>query len=211
MNQLALWLVCGLFLTSATAFAAESAAPIDLVGRNGQFTIKHQDGTVESVDSGALEVKGSTAAKNSAPSTGASAVAGAKSASVTPAAKGGAPVRVSESKPAPQAPAAKKKEDTPSQQADRVADIEQLRKMRNEGGAYFYDADKKPISAEEIDKRIANGDVAGINVVGLHLEEFNTKSTTPPGASFQVPPLPAPDPPKPEKRYSSRPASQNSE
>jgi len=58
-------------------------------------------------------------------------------------------------------------------EAVKKADIEKLRSVQRMNG-WFYTSDGKPISSEELNKRIEKGDVAGITF----MDQFQQKSTT---------------------------------
>jgi hypothetical protein len=59
--------------------------------------------------------------------------------------------------------------------ATKQSDIERLRGIERQGG-WFYDKDGKPISSENLDKRIEQGDVAGIKTTDIYLQEWKTES-----------------------------------
>lgn len=161
---------------AATLSSLVFANATDLVGRNGQFTVKDSKGTVETVDSKQLEMQ-----KESMPSAPRGKVESA-------AGETGASSADPESKPAakkvtaPSAKAVAPRPETPEEKATRAADVETLRAMRKQGGAYFYTEDNTPIPFDEIDRRIESGEVEGIKAVGLHLQEWKPetkkKSTT---------------------------------
>ncbi|MDZ4857530.1 MAG: hypothetical protein SGI88_00995 [Candidatus Hydrogenedentes bacterium] len=150
------------------AFADNNtASTVDLVGRKGEFTVKSKGGKVETLTSNDLplakELMPSAPRTKPGESTG-----GIESQAKKPPLKPlvvKAPVVVEES---------------PESKAIRAADVEQLRQMRNQGGAYFYTEDDQPVPFEEIDRRIATGEVEGLKVVGLHLQEWRpeTKSSS---------------------------------
>lgn len=177
---------------ASTAGAQAQGAATDLVGRNGQFIVKDRSGNVETVDSKNLSIKKEQ--QTSAPraaitdAEGKSAEAGAK-----PAANAGAPANAK-----PDAP----KEETPEQKAIRAADVEALRAMRKQGGAYFYTEDNKPVPFDEIDRRIESGEVEGLKAIGLHLEDWKPQTKSKASASSEAAPPPPPPPaPKETKKY----------
>ena len=180
-------------IISAAAHAQGADAATDLVGRNGQFIVKTKGGTVETADTKQLSLQ-----KDSIPSAPRAVVSDA----------GGAETDSSEKSP-PEAPRPKAgtasntktaapKEETPEEKAIRAVDVEELRAMRKQGGAYFYTEDDKPVSFEEIDRRIAAGEVEGLKAVGLHLEDWKplTKSKSTGDAEAAAEPTPRESAPK---------------
>jgi len=71
--------------------------------------------------------------------------------------------------------AAKAKQKT-EDEATRRADVENIQRIRKTGGAYFYDKEGKPLSNEELDKRLETGEVAGIRAVDLQQQPWAAKS-----------------------------------
>lgn len=57
----------------------------------------------------------------------------------------------------------------------KKADIERLRRFQGRG-AWFYDKDNQPLSAEELNKRIEAGDVGGIKATDVYFQEYETQS-----------------------------------
>ncbi|MCC6797453.1 MAG: hypothetical protein IT366_20230 [Candidatus Hydrogenedentes bacterium] len=156
----------------------------DLVGRNGQFTVKDSKGAVETVDSKQLEMQ-----KELMPSAPRAKI---EDAGDTASGSGSAEAKPTAKKAtAPAAKPAAPRPETPEEKATRAADVETLRAMRKEGGAYFYTEDNQPIPFDEIDRRIESGEVEGIKAVGLHLQEWKPetkkKSTTAETAAESAP------------------------
>lgn len=158
---------CALALLSASARAQAT----DLVGRNGQFTVKDSTGKVETVKSNDLGMQ-----KELMPSAPRAAITNAEGETDGKDEKTGAKTADAKSKAANTAKAAGPKEETPEQKAIRAADVEDLRALRKLGGAYFYTEDNQPVSYEEVDRRIASGEVEGLKVVGLHLQDWKPKT-----------------------------------
>jgi hypothetical protein len=63
-------------------------------------------------------------------------------------------------------------------EAIRKANIEKLRKLEWDN-AWFYDKSGKPISREELDKRIEKGEVADIGATDIYLQNWKTESEKP--------------------------------
>lgn len=141
----------------------------DLVGRNGQFTVKESNGSEQTVDSKQLEMQKElmpSAPRAKIEDAGGESPAGTNSESKPVAKKAIAPA----AKPVGPRP------ETPEEKATRAADVETLRAMRKEGGAYFYTEDNQPVPFDEIDRRIESGEVEGIKAVGLHLQEWKPET-----------------------------------
>lgn len=158
---------CALALLSASARAQVT----DLVGRNGQFTVKDSTGKVETVKSNDLGMQ-----KELMPSAPRGAITDAEGETDGKDENTGTKTSDAKSKTADTAKAAEPKEETPEQKAIRAADVEDLRALRKLGGAYFYTEDNQPVSYEEVDRRIASGEVEGLKVVGLHLQDWKPKT-----------------------------------
>ncbi len=60
-------------------------------------------------------------------------------------------------------------------EAVRNADVQRLRELQHQG-AYFYTEDEKPITGEELEKRIADGEVSGIKTVDIYMQRWSTAS-----------------------------------
>ncbi len=162
--------IAGVAAIVAAVYGFVPVSATDLIGRNGEFTVKDSKGAVETVDSKQLEMQ-----KELMPS--------APRASITDASDGSAPAGVkTDGKPAAKKtaaaapkPAAPRPE-TPEEKATRAADVETLRAMRKEGGAYFYTEDNEPVPFDEIDRRIESGEVEGLKAVGLHLQDWKPET-----------------------------------
>jgi hypothetical protein len=63
-------------------------------------------------------------------------------------------------------------------EAIRKANIEKLRKLEWDN-AWFYDKSGKPISREELDKRIEKGEVADIGATDIYLQNWKTEPEKP--------------------------------
>jgi len=63
-------------------------------------------------------------------------------------------------------------------EAIRKANIEKLRKLEWDN-AWFYDKSGKPISHEELDKRIEKGEVADIGATDIYLQNWKTEPEKP--------------------------------
>ena len=75
------------------------------------------------------------------------------------------------------APAEEKpKEETPEEKAARAADIRTVRAMLQQGGAYFYGKDKKPLTNEQVDQFLREGKLDEIQATGLHLESWSSEA-----------------------------------
>jgi hypothetical protein len=157
------------------------------VGRNGQFTVKDSKGAVETVDSEKLEMQ-----KELMPSQPRAKIEDAGNAA---SGSGNAESKsVAKKTAAPAAKAVAPRPETPEEKATRAADVETLRAMRKEGGAYFYTEDNQAIPFDEIDRRIESGEVEGIKAVGLHLQEWKPetkKKSTTSGTTTESAPAPA--------------------
>ncbi len=172
-------------------YAGQSAEPVDLVGRNGQFTVKNKSGNVETVAPNDLKLQKEL--MPSAPRTKGEGITEAKDA------KPGDPKAVSAKPKAPKP--AVVVEETEEQKAIRAADVEALRAMRNQGGAYFYTEDNQPVPFNEIDRRIATGEVEGLKAVGLHLEDWRPQTKSKSTSTASSPQAPAEEPSKQTKKY----------
>lgn len=170
MSRIRVNTIIGFAWIAAAMSSFGFANATDLVGRNGQFTVKDSKGAVETVDSKQLEMR-----KELTPSAPRGSIEGAADES---AADSGA----AESKPAakkaavPVAKAAAPRPETPEEKATRAADVETLRAMRKQGGAYFYTEDNQPVTFDEIDRRIESGEVEGIKAIGLQLQEWKPET-----------------------------------
>lgn len=183
------------FLASLAVFCgflavaqAPSSKPVSIVGRNGKFEIIEPDGSASKIRTDnlkLLEVKRAAPAAPE-PDTEASATnrspekpaaddaspeAGGQNDS-TGSTPGAAPESSSDSAGSGQTP----KEETPEEKAIRAKDVSDLRMWRQLGGAYFYDKDNKPISFDEVDRRIATGEVEGMRVIGLQLQDWTPQT-----------------------------------
>lgn len=180
---------------------ANAQAATDLVGRNGEFTVVEKGGKVQKVDTTSLTIKDEL--RPSAPRAVIEDADGSKPAKDDPnAPKNAGKKPAAAAKPKEAEP----KEDTPEEIAARAKDVEELRAMRKEGGTYFYTEDDKPVSFEEIDRRIATGEVEGLKVIGLHLDEWKPRTKAKDSASSESAPSQAPAEPEPvpapvKKRY----------
>ena len=175
----------------AVANAQPSSSATDLVGRNGQFTVKDKSGKVETVDTKQLNLR-----KELLPSASRAVI---EDASSEETGKDGEAAKSSTAKPDATAP----KAETPEEKAIRAADVETLRAMRKEGGAYFYTEDNKPVPFDEVDRRISTGEVEGLKAIGLHLQDWKpqTKSKTSDGGDSASVPAPPREPAPKEKKY----------
>jgi len=186
-----LWAALVVALALLPAAADDTSGAVDIVGRNGEFTVKDKSGKSQSVGQKDLRLQ----------------------KELMPSAQRSKPVDSGEgdaTEPAPTKQAAKPKPpatptvkpETEEEKAIRAADVEALRSMRNQGGAYFYTQDNQPVSFEEIDRRIATGEVEGLKAVGLHLQEWEpltkAKSTGTPAAESEPAPTPQPVEEKPK-------------
>ncbi|MBM3289551.1 MAG: hypothetical protein FJY92_05320 [Candidatus Hydrogenedentes bacterium] len=184
-------------LCCGAAAAQAQAGATDLMGRNGQFTVKDATGKIETVDTKKLDLQ-----RELLPSAPRAAITdsddntnvdqpGEKKAPAKPGAA------ADEQSTAP-------KDETPEEKAARAEDVEALRAMRKQGGAYFYTEDDKPVPFDEIDRRIETGEVEGLKAVGLHLEEWKPKTKSKESAAQESGPAPNPAPasaPKDKKKY----------
>lgn len=189
-------------LAIATALAgmgcaahAGDAAASTLVGRNGQFTVTEKTGKSETVDTKQLNLK-----KEILPSGPRAIITDTEGATASGEKKLTAPG--AKTAPAPNGQSPAPKDETPEEKAIRAADVEALRAMRKQGGAYFYTEDNKPVSFEEIDRRIASGEVEGLKAIGLHLEDWKPKTKAKSNAdTTEAPPSPTPEPTAPKQKY----------
>ena len=140
----------------------------DLVGRNGTFTITEKNGATETVDSKSLSMPKELLP--SAPRASAATASNLTKGTDKPGAP--PPTGKTVAVPKPAAP----KEETPEEKATRAKDVETLRELRKLGGAYFYTTDNKPVSNEEIDRRIESGEVEGLKVIGLQLQDWQPET-----------------------------------
>jgi len=152
--------------------------------------VKDTSGNVETVNSKDLNIKNER--QSSAPRA---AITDANQktteAGKKPAANAGA---------APTAQPDAPKEETPEEKAVRAADVEALRAMRKQGGAYFYTEDNKPVPFDEIDRRIETGEVEGLKAIGLHLEDWKPQTKSKVDVLGEAAPPPAPAPTE-KKKY----------
>ncbi|MCC6695817.1 MAG: hypothetical protein IT365_09320 [Candidatus Hydrogenedentes bacterium] len=80
-------------------------------------------------------------------------------------------------KPEATVPAEEKpKEETPEEKAARAADIRAVRAMLQQGGAYFYGKDKKPLTNEQVEQFLRAGKLDEIQATGLHLESWSSEA-----------------------------------
>ena len=187
------------FFPAVVAFAQGPGAATDLVGRNGEFVVKDKSGKVETVESKQLNLPSellSSAPRGSIEDASSGDVKKDKTAGTKDTgAKKGVVAKAQKAVP---------KEETPEQKAVRAADVEELRAMRKQGGAYFYTEDDQPVSFEEIDRRIESGEVEGLKAVGLHLEDWKpvTKSKAGARSESESPATQSQEPaPKAIKKY----------
>ena len=173
--------------------------PVTLVGRGNKVRVIEKDGTVEDLSAEKLTVPNRSKApvpkiksqseavkKERVPSGEAGTSPDTEQGKAPPEAGKASdktppepPGRRSKAKQAQGAEPAEKPAATAEEkqraEAVKKADIERLRKLQWEGG-WFYDAKGKPVSSEELDKRIEAGDLAGVKTVDVHLNEWKTES-----------------------------------
>lgn len=183
-------ILCGMAVFSSifACAADDTVEPVDLVGRNGAFTIKHKSGEIETVNGKQLQLPKEAGAIT----RGTVEPAADDSKKEKPASK---PVLKKPAKPV---------EETPEEKAIRAADVEQLRQLRNQGGAYFYTEDDVPVPFDEVDERIATGKVEGLKVVGLHLQEWRPQTKAKASMKAETEPIeqaPAEPQAEPKKQY----------
>ncbi len=161
--------------TSTKAQATKSSGTT-LVGRRGKAVVVSDDGAVQEVGSGDLQLRNPKPAQTTK-------LEAADTTSKAQSEQGnGQAAKAGEAPAAKDATAtAKQSKDDAAKKAAREAvkqkDITRLRSLEKEG-AWFYTKDNKPISREELDKRIASGEVADIKTVDIHLQPWVTE--TPP-------------------------------
>ena len=171
-------------LTVCVALGDDGA--VDLIGRGGTFTVVERNGATRHVSESSLAVQDgkrrSYVNLDEAPTAETKeAQAPSETAEDTapgeeqPAAEGEeATAGVGEKQASPQATALDEpKEETPEEKAAREADIRSVRAMLDEGGAYFYDKDNKPLSYQQVSAMIREGDVENIRAQGLHLSSWS--------------------------------------
>ncbi|GMU93929.1 MAG: hypothetical protein AMXMBFR4_29870 [Candidatus Hydrogenedentota bacterium] len=157
-------------------YAQNDTGAIDLVGRNGQFVVKDRNGSVQQIDGRDLELNRLVSPPPSrtpeVPVTRPADDIEQKGAEDNPA-----PTKANDHGGAEDAAEkAKAAQEAAKKAAIRAEDVEMIRKLYNQGGAYFYTKENRPISNEEIVRRMETGDVAEIKVIGLHLQELETKT-----------------------------------
>ena len=72
--------------------------------------------------------------------------------------------------------AAKPKKETPEEKAARIADTRAIRAMMQQGGAYFYGKDRKPLTNEQVELLILQGKLDEIQATGLYLDSWTPES-----------------------------------
>jgi hypothetical protein len=167
-------------MNGLTLYAAlGDAAAVDLIGRGKSFTVIERDGASYEVPESSLSVQGSSrravAAPKETPKTAASneeqesAEPGDETAldAQPPAGAGETPVPPEAKLPD------KPKEETPEEKAARQADIKAVRALLDQGGAYFYDENDKPLSYEQVNTMIQEGDIEKLRAQGLHLSAWS--------------------------------------
>jgi outer membrane biosynthesis protein TonB len=184
-------------LGGLAAFAQEKQPPanekasISIVGKKGEAKVIEKNGTVEEASKQDLlflnRSKASSRPAKAEPKPEKTAEEQAKagekkdSDQQKPAAEGTKPD--DQKKPA-QPPGArdkavkkevKKEVDEQVVEAKRKVDTEVLRQLRRQG-AWFYDKDGKPISGEDLDKRVESGDVGGIKATDIYMRQWSAES-----------------------------------
>lgn len=142
--------------------------PITLQGRGDKIEVREKNGKVREVDKKSLVVLNRSKAEVRKPDVKRNAEPKAQT-------EAGAPATDPEKEKAAKEKAEKEKADKEKAAAVRQSDAARLRSVQGEGG-WFYDENNKPISSEELDKRIESGKVAGIKSVDIHLQDWKTES-----------------------------------
>lgn len=159
-----------------------------LVGRGSQAQIVDKSGAVYKVDPETLIVPNKEVAApqpaDEQPQAGDEAVEG------EPAKKTNEPNSAEDEKSIAQK-AKEQAEKKAAADAVKEADIKKLQELRNQG-AYFYTEDDKPITGEELEKRIQDRNVSGIKTVDVYMERWST-ATPPEKEDKPVAAEPAPD------------------
>lgn len=165
--------------------ANTGSSEMTLVGRGGAVAVVNKNGQVEEVSQQSLVMKNRAKSLGRVTLPAASQNGekvkeqGAAGGQETTAGKGSTEGQKSETDKAGTADAkeAKSKPEDEKAKAEaeavKKADIEKLRSVQQMNG-WFYTSDGKPISSEELNKRIEKGDVAGITF----MDQFQQKSTT---------------------------------
>jgi hypothetical protein len=186
---LALFVSCYGFSTAAQA---PSGKAVSIVGRNGKFLVIEPDGSASKLRTDnlkLLEVKRPTQATGE-PEQEEAASSGSQDESAETSAGAGTPTETSgkeaprgetagttpETSPESTQTTGTPPEETPEEKAVRAKDVSNLRMWRQIGGAYFYDESNKPVPFDEVDRRIATGEVEGIRVIGLQLQDWSPQT-----------------------------------
>lgn len=174
---------------------------VDLIGRGGTFTVVERNGAVQEINESTLSVQdgksrgyGKLENKPESQPVEQPAVAESGTAETPPtsesaegagptsppsdtptlpgaepaAPEGKVPTTVDE-KPAADVPV----EETAEQKAAREEDVRAVRAMLDQGGAYFYDENNKPLSYQQVSAMIREGKVENIRAQGLHLSSWS--------------------------------------
>lgn len=172
-------------VTKVSQKANTGSSEMTLVGRGGAVAVVGKNGQVEEVKQGSLVMKNRAkslgrvtlpaasengeGAKEKGTAEGQGAAKGegaAKGQGAVEGKNGAADAKETKSKPEDEKAKAEA-------EAVKKADIEKLRSVQRMNG-WFYTSDGKPISSEELNKRIEKGDVAGITF----MDQFQQKQTT---------------------------------
>ncbi len=181
-------------LVVAISFIASSLIPIpafgddgaiDLIGRGKTFTVVERDGDVREVPEASLTVQDGThrsyvdldkvpTAEDEGGET-AEAAEGATQAEEPAGEEGKVAPDGTEPAGEPAAkPAEEPKQETPEEKAAREKDVRALRAMIEQGGAYFYDENNKPLSYQQVSAMVREGNVEDIHAEGLHLSSWSS-------------------------------------
>jgi len=170
-------------LARSTAYGDDGA--VDLIGRGGTFTVIERDGATREVSESSLAVQDGKRASsgsldevpvaetNEGQTPSEASEESAPSEKPVPEGEDSG-AKVGEKQVSPEAKALEEpKEETPEEKAARQADVRSIRAMLDQGGAYFYDKDNKPLSYQQVNAMIREGDVENIRAQGLHLSSWS--------------------------------------
>ncbi len=155
-------------VTSEPSPLRKPSAPITLQGRDGKIEVRNKNGTVEDLDASQLRLLNRTKPEATKPAASSQAKPAMKD-------KPDQQAEDAEKEKAEAEKAEREREAREKAEATKKSDIARLRSLEGEG-AWFYDGQGKPISQEDLDKRIDAGKVADIKTVDIHLQEWKTES-----------------------------------